>query len=182
MTDLDFILAPVRLFGKDRILSGSVPEALPPGCELIGDLDRAMVLENSQDLSPGYSIWADKIARAQSLYNCEPAAAEGRKLIDAEANLQWQARGPFELELNRKRLRRIITPYEELWLTTAYDLLELLKSIALGRHVLGEANAPVLEQAQTVIACGFYPCGWQASGHICAFDPRVLKGFSDPTP
>ncbi|MFC4254245.1 hypothetical protein GRI97_02330 [Altererythrobacter xixiisoli] len=177
MTDRDFTLAPVRSFASERLLGAQDPTLLPPGAELIADIERAMLLENAQDLPPGYRIWRDVINAALSPFYSAPAAAEGRVLIEAEADAIWSGCGEFEQALKISQLRKTITPFEEFWLTIAYDLFELLQSVSLGRHVNEADNDPVLEAIFCVVQAGFYPCGWNGESGICAFDPRELEGF-----
>lgn len=177
MSPVDYTLEPVRLFAGDRFLSASNADRLPRGVELVDDLDRAMLLENTRDPPIGYRIWTDTLDAAVSPFYSSAEGREGRALIETEVQRVWDARGPFERALAIKRIKKTISPFEELWLKVAYDSLERLKSVALGRHVLGPANAPVLEVVFAVYDAGFYPCGLRRDGVICAFDPRALGGF-----
>lgn len=136
-----------------------------------------MVLENAQDLPDGYQIWIDVVSGAVSEFHSTAAAREGRALIEVEARRIWDACGEFERALKIKRVRKTITPFEEFWLMVAYDLFEMLKSVALGRYVMGRKNDRVLEAIYTVLDAGFYPCGWRREGSVCVFDPRGLEGF-----
>lgn len=178
MPDPEFVLAPVKLFATDRLLSAARPDLLPDNAEITQDLDRAMLLENGQDLPEGYRIWSDVLSGASAAFFSRPEGREGREMIEAEAQTAWEARDEFERALRIKRIRKAITPFEEFWLTVAYDLLECLKSVALGRYVLGRENAPVLESALSVLEAGFYPCGWHVDGRIVAFDPRSLASHA----
>lgn len=177
MSPVDFTLGPVRLFADDRLLSAGDAERLPPGAERVETLDRAMLLENSQDTPIGYRIWTDVLDEAVSPFYSSAEGREGRALIETEAQRLWDAHGPFERALRIKKIKKTLTPFEDFWLTVAYDSLERLKSVALGRHVLGPANAPALEAVFAVYDAGFFPCGLRRDGVICAFDPRVLEGF-----
>lgn len=176
MLDSEFVLAPVRLFTSDSLLSAARPDLLPDNVEITDDLDRAMLLENGQDLPEGYRIWSDVLSSATSAFYSTPEGREGRQMIETEAQRAWEARGEFERALRIKRIRKTITPFEEFWLTVAYDLLELLKSVSLGRYILGGENAPALEAALAVLEAGFYPCGWHGEGRVVALDPRSLAG------
>ncbi len=177
MTDPDFALAPIRLFASPRLLSAANPAGLPASAERITDLERAMLLENAQDLPSGYRIWRDVISGALSPFYSTTAAREAQSIIEAEAEAIWEECGDFERALRTSQLRKTISPFEEFWLTTAYDLFDLLQSVSLGRHVLGRDNDPVLEAVFAVVEAGFYPCGWKQGDGICAFDPRGLEGF-----
>lgn len=118
-------------------MSAKTCDTLPPNAEIITDLDRAMLLENAQDLPDGYRIWPDVVSGAVSGYYSTAAAREGRGFVDAEGQRIWESCGESERALKIKRVRKTITPFEEFWLTVAYDLFEMLKSVSLGRHVLG---------------------------------------------
>ncbi len=177
MTDTEFTLAPIRLFASDRLLSAKHGDRLPLNTELVPDLDRAMLLENAQDLPDGYRIWRDVVSGAVSGFYSTAAAQDGRALIETESQQIWECCGEFERALKIKRIRKTITPFEEFWLTVAYDLFEMLQSVSLGRHVLGNDNDAVLEAIYTTVDAGFYPCGWHHENGICAFDPRGLDGF-----
>lgn len=177
VTDVDFIFAPIRLFASDRLLSAMHEDRLPHAAELITDLDRAMLLGNAQDLPDGYQIWSDVVSGAVSDFYSTPRAREARALVETQAERSWEISGEFERALKLKRIRKTITPFEEFWLTVAYDLFEMLKTVSLGRHVMGRNNALPLEAAYAVLDAGFYPCGWHRNKRICAFDPRGLEGF-----
>lgn len=177
MTDTEFALAPIRLFASDRLLSAKHGDRLPPNTELVPDLDRAMLLENAQDLPDGYRIWRDVVSGAVAGFYSTAAAQDGRAAIETESQQIWEGCGEFERALKIKRIRKTITPFEEFWLTVAYDLFELLKSVSLGRHVLGRGNDAVLETIYTTVDAGFYPCGWHHENGLCVFDPRWLDGF-----
>lgn len=173
----EFTFAPLRLFGSDRLLSAKHGEKLPLSTEFIAVLDRAMLLENAQDLPDGYRIWRDVVSGAVSGFYSTAAAQAGRAAIETEGQQLWEGCGEFERALKIKRIRKTITPFEEFWLTVAYDLFEMLKSVSLGRHVLGRDNNVVLEAIYTTVDIGFYPCGWHRERGICAFDPSGLDGF-----
>lgn len=177
MADIDFVLAPIRLFVSDRLLSARHKDELPASTELVTDLDRAMLLENAQDLPDGYRIWRDVVSEAVSAFYSSGAAREARPLVEAECRRIWECCGEFERALKIKRMRKTITDFEEFWLAVAYDLFEMLKSVSLGRHVLGGSNDPILEAIYVTLDAGFYPCGWHDRRGICAFDPRGLDGF-----
>lgn len=100
---------------------------------------------------------------------------EGRALIEEEANQMWSRRGESELELKKKKIRKTITEAEEFWLTVAYDTLEILKSVALGRYVSGPDGVAFLEDVFQVYRAGLYPCGVKSDGSLAAFDVRVLR-------
>jgi hypothetical protein len=152
-------------------------DRLPPAAELITDLDQAMLLANAQYVPGGYLIWSDVVSDAVSDFYSTPGAREARALIETQAERSWKTCGEFERALKVKRIRKTITPFEEFWLTVAYDLLEMLKTVSLGRHVMGRNNALPLEVAYAVLDAGFYPCGWHRDERICVFDPRGLEGF-----
>jgi len=177
MADTDFALAPIRLFASDRLLSARHGDRLPAGAELVTDLDRAMLLENAQDLPDGYRIWRDVVSGAVSAFYSSGAAREARPIVETEGQRIWESCGEFERALKIKCMRKTITDFEEFWLAVAYDLFEMLKSISLGRHVLNGNNDPVLEATYATLDAGFYPCGWREGRGICAFDPRGLDGF-----
>ncbi|WP_133492037.1 hypothetical protein [Alcanivorax sp. 24] len=73
--DLSWVLEPVRLLFSERLFSAAHPEALPNGTEVLTDLDRAMLLENSQELPREYRIWQDVQANAVSPFYCTDAYA-----------------------------------------------------------------------------------------------------------
>jgi len=175
--DTDFALAPIRLFASDRLLSARHGDELPASAELVTDLDRAMLLENAQDLPDGYRIWRDVMSEALSAFCSSGAAREAQSIVEAECQRIWESRGEFERALKIKRMRKTITDFEEFWLAVAHDLFEMLKSVSLGRHVLGGNNNSVLEAIYATVDAGFYPCGWHDQTGICAFDPRGLDGF-----
>ncbi|MDQ7774554.1 MAG: hypothetical protein Q4615_00970 [Paracoccus aminovorans] len=116
---------------------------LPAGSAIIRDLAEAMTLENDQDPPPGYRIWHDVVEQTLAEFWSTPEAREGRNLVDAAADEQWNAMEDFERELRKKRICKTITAKEEFWLTVAYDSLEILKGIAVGRYVCG--GVPLLE-------------------------------------
>lgn len=155
MTAPDFILAPVRFFASPLLLSAAHAERLPARVDITRDLDHAMALENSQTPPPGTAIWRDVLEGAVSGFYATRAGKQGRMLIEPDAAAVWDRLGEFESALKLKCRRKTITPFEEFWLTVAYDLFEMLLSVCLA---------------------GFYPCGWHHDGRICAFDPRGLEG------
>ena len=73
--DLSLVLEPVRLPFSERLFSAAHREALPDGTDVLTDLDRAMLLENSQELPPEYRIWQDVQANAVSPFYCTDAYA-----------------------------------------------------------------------------------------------------------
>lgn len=168
----DPIFAPIEFWLDDKLLSGADSQALPQGTQIITDLEQAMLLENSQDLPPGYRIWADAIPAALSPFYSTAKSREGEEMIEAQADEVLDARGDFELDLNKKRTLKTITEAEEFWLTVGYDILEALKAVALARYVQG--GEPFLEKLFAVYRAGFYPCGLDDKGNLAAFDPRVL--------
>lgn len=87
----------------------------------------------------------------------------------------WSHRGEFELELKKKKIRKTIKEAEEFRLTVAYDTLETLKSVVLGRYVNGPAGAAFLEDVFQVCRAGRYPCGVKSDGSLAAFDVRILR-------
>lgn len=167
-------LQPLTLFNDPVLLSGNSPESLPQNIECVADLSTAMQLENAQTLPKGYAIWSDALADAVAPFYCTPAGHEGREIIAAKAEEIWDSMGNFERELYKKRLRKTITEWEEFWLTVAYDILEILQSVALARYVGGGSQSQFLEDVYTVFQAGFYPCGLKKDGSIVAFDPRRL--------
>lgn len=168
------MIEPIRFFGSADLLGGKHPQDLPANAVIVRDLDQAMMLENEQDLPPGYLIWRDQIEQALAEFVTTPQADEAAERIEAAALQQWQAMGEFERELKKKKLRKTITLAEEFWLTVAYDILETLKSVALSRHATG--GVPLFEDIFAVFKAGFYPCGLTQDRRIVAFDPRVLVG------
>ncbi|WP_062563862.1 hypothetical protein [Paracoccus aminovorans] len=168
----DFVLEPVRFFGRKQLFSGAKPELLPAGSAIIRDLAEAMTLENDQDPPPGYRIWHDVVEQTLAEFWSTPEAREGRNLVDAAADEQWNAMEDFERELRKKRIRKTITAKEEFWLTVAYDSLEILKGIAVGRYVCG--GVPLLEGIFSVYKAGFYPCGVAHEMRLAVFDPTTL--------
>ncbi|WP_199261274.1 hypothetical protein [Paracoccus binzhouensis] len=170
--DTDHVLEPVRFLADAHMLSGSRPELLPQGSVVIRDLAEAMLLENEQDPPPGYRIWRDSLEQRLAEFWSSPAGREGRAIIDAAAEAQWNAMGDFERDLRKKKIRKTITPAEEFWLTVAYDSLETLKGVALARYVKG--GDPLLEKVFAVYRAGFYPCGITQGMDLAAFDPTVL--------
>lgn len=172
----DDFLSPILLFDDPVLLSGSRSDLLPPRHEMVDDLDRAMTLENEQDLPRGYRIWSDALSNAVAPFFTSDQGREGRALIEEKAEEAWASRGNFELELKKKRIRKAITEREEFWLTVAYDVLETLKAVSLARFVGGVTQSPFLEDVYAVYKAGFYPCGLKGKGKIVAFDVRTLNG------
>ncbi|AGT09999.1 hypothetical protein JCM7686_2963 [Paracoccus aminophilus JCM 7686] len=175
--DDDFVLAPVRFFLSPNLLSGHGGVA---DCEVINDLERAMQFENDQELPAGYAIWRDALEGAVSPFYATPEGQAGRALIEPEGEEVWDARGEFQRELNKKKIRKTITPFEAFWATVAYDILETLQSVALARFVLGKKGEPLLERVFAAYEAGLYPCGLRRDGRPVALDPSALAGF-DPT-
>ncbi|AGT10002.1 hypothetical protein [Paracoccus aminophilus] len=174
--DEGFVLAPVRFFLNPNLLSGRGGVA---DCEVIRDLELAMQLENDQELPAGYAIWRDALEGAVSPFYATPEGQAGRALIEPEGEEVWDARGEFQRELNKKKIRKTITPFEEFWNTVAYGILETLQSVALARFVLGKKGEPLLERVFEAYQAGLYPCGLRRDGQLVALDPSALEGF-DP--
>lgn len=170
----EFFLEPIRFFNNADLLDGKNSEILPHDIELVTDLDFAMTLENSQDPPKGYKIWHDEISGAIAPVYSSPIGREGRVMIDKEADQAWANLGDFEIELRKKKIRKTITVSEEFWLTVAYDILENLKNIALGRYVNGQDGVKLLENIFLIYRSGFYPCGIKFNNKLTAFDVRVL--------
>lgn len=168
----DFVLEPVRFFGSEQLFSGAKPELLPPGTTIIRVLADAMSLENDQDPPPGYRIWHDVVEQTLAEFWSTPEAREGRALVDVAADEQWNSMADFERELRKKKIRKTITAKEEFWLTVAYDTLEMLKGIAVGRYV--RDGVPLLEDIFSVYKAGFYPCGVAHEMRLAVFDPATL--------
>lgn len=170
----EFFLEPIRFFNNAGLLGGKNSEILPRDVELITDLDLAMTLENSQDPPKGYKIWRDEISGAIAPFYISQIGREGRFIIDREADQAWLNLGNFEIELKKKKIRKTITVSEEFWLTTAYDILETLKYIALGRYINGQDGVKLLENIFLIYRSGFYPCGIKLDNKLTAFDVRTL--------
>ena len=136
-----------------------------------------MVLENSQDLPEGYGVWADAIEGGVYDFYATEEGQQGRAIIEPEADAVWTSRGEFQRALNKKKIRKTITPFEEFWATVAYSILENLQYVSLGRFVKGESGEPFLERLFQIYICGLYPCGLHDDGRIVALDPASLAGF-----
>ena len=173
MSDEQYFLAPVNFFASDDFLSGKHEELLPDGTEVVTDLDRAMILENDQSLPEGYVIWSDVIPAAVSPFYATAEGKAGRAIIEEEAERVWATTEALQRELQKKKLRKTITAFEEFYLTVAYDCLEQLESVALGRFVHSE-RVDVLERIFSIYQAGFYPCGARTNGNLVAFDVRTL--------
>ena len=117
-----------------------------------------------------------RLKELEAQFCSSPAAAAGRPVIEAERDQIWTSAGEFESILKIKRLRKPITEFEEFWVIVAYDILEMLCSVSLGRSVLDQHNAAVLEAVFATYNAGYYPCGWRKTGQICVFNPRMLEG------
>ncbi|MFB9221850.1 hypothetical protein [Paracoccus cavernae] len=170
MSEIDFVLEPVHFFGSPLLLSGAHPEALPADAEIVTDLERAMILENEQDLPAGYAIWLDAYAAAKASYFSTDAARDGEK-IAAEAALRQVS------DIERLEGAALETEFYEFWDTVAGEIIDQLNSIAISRFVLGQAVPKFFADLFQIYRAGFYPCGLREDGGMVAFDPKALGGF-----
>lgn len=168
--NLDFILEPVRFFSSPRLLSGAEPAALPAGAEIVTDLERAMVLENEQELPAGYVIWLDAFANARGAYYTRPEAREGEALVVETEEGQVSDLEELEGEV-------LETEFVEFWDTVVAEVVAHFEAVSVGRYVLGERSPKLLEDMFQTYRAGFYPCGLRTDGGIVAFDPKALGGF-----
>lgn len=173
---LSLVLEPVRLPFSARLFSAAQPEALPNGTEILTDLDRAMLLENSQELPPEYRIWQDVQANAVSPFYCTDAYATISTDIENAIAPFWEQWEPIRMALVKRRLRKTQTEFDNFVNTLLYDAVEQLKQVSAARHCLGSDGEPVLEALFRVYHAGFYPCGWRRDNNIVCFDPSVLEG------
>ncbi|AFT71348.1 hypothetical protein B5T_03081 [Alloalcanivorax dieselolei B5] len=174
--DLSLVLEPVRLPFSERLFSAAHREALPDGTEALTDLDRAMLLENSQELPPEYRIWQDVQANAVSPFYCTDAYATISTDIEEAVAPFWEQWEPIRMTLVKRRLRKTQTEFENFVNTLLYDAVEQLKQVSAARHCLSPDGEPVLEALFRVYHAGFYPCGWRRDNNIVCFDPSVLEG------
>ncbi|CUR45539.1 hypothetical protein BN2364_1098 [Alloalcanivorax xenomutans] len=174
--DLSLVLEPVRLPFSERLFSAAHREALPDGTDVLTDLDRAMLLENSQELPPEYRIWQDVQANAVSPFYCTDAYAAISPDIEEAVAPFWEHWEPIRMTLVKRRLRKTQTEFENFVTTLLYDAVEQLKQVSAARHCLGPDGEPVLEALFQVYHAGFYPCGWHRDNNIVCFDPSVLEG------
>lgn len=163
-------LEPVHFFGLPLLLSGAHPEALPKDAEIVTDLERAMVLENEQDLPEGYAVWLDACAAAQASYFSTDAARVGEKIV-AEAGSRQVS------DIERLEGAALETEFYEFWDTVAGEIIDQLNSIAVGRFVLGHVVPKFFADLFRIYRADFYPCGLRADGGMVAFDPKTLGGF-----
>ena len=176
MSRTDYFTEPIQFFNSSYLLSGKYEDILPKNTEIIKSLDLAMELENEKEILPdGYQIWSDAISAAVATFYCTDKAKDGEELIEPEAGQAWAAVEQYFRELQLKKIKKTITEKESFWLIVSYDILEILKSVSLGRYVFGENGVPFLEGVYKVFKAGFYPCGIKNDGSIVAFDVTVLR-------
>lgn len=173
--DDSYFLEPVDFFLNPKLLSGWNGDGIEPDVELVRDLERAMQLENSQDLPEGYSVWSDYIANAVAPFHTTELGRTGRGIVETYGAKVWDGLGNFQIELRKKKVRRTITEFEEFWSTTAFDILEHLKMISVGRFCAKDHDNSSLENIFLIYANGLYPCGLRTDGRLVAFDPRALQ-------
>lgn len=173
--DESYFLEPVDFFLNPKLLSGWNGDGIDQEVELVEDLERAMLLENSQDLSDGYAIWSDYLTNAVAPFYTTELGRAGRQIVEVHGAKVWDRLGNFQIELRKKKVRRTITEFEEFWSATAFDILEHLKMIAVGRFCSKDYDTSRLENVFVIYANGFYPCGLRTDGRLAAFDPRVLQ-------
>jgi len=176
MSETSYFLEPIQFFNSSYFLSGKFEDMLPENTEIIKSLVLAMELENEIEMLPdGYQVWRDAITEAGAMRYCTDKGMEGDELLDPELEGAWVAVEPYLKELQKKKLKKIITEKEIFWFVLAYDILEILKSVSVGRYVFGENGEPFFEGVYKVLKAGFYPCGIKNDGSLVAFDPSVLQ-------
>jgi hypothetical protein len=179
-------LEPIQFFKESCLLLGEYEDILPENTEVINSLELAMQLETEQQALPnGYQIWTDSIEAAVApFYRAEnnEKRKEGEEFIDAEIEQTLTAVNSYFRELQKKKIKKSITTKESYWLNVSGNIMELLKSISLGRYIFGDDGVPFLENIYNILKAGFYPCGIRKDGGIVAFDVgawSLVKGNED---
>jgi hypothetical protein len=167
-------LEPVEFFLSPKLLSGWTGDGMDQDVDIVRDLGLAMQLENSQDLPEGYCIWSDYFPNAVAPFYTTALGQKGRQIVEEHGATVWAQLGNFQIELRKKKVRKTITEFEEFWLVTAFDILEQLKMISVGRFCASDYDNSSLESVFRVFLSGLYPCGQKTDGRLVAFDPKVL--------